>query len=148
MLLPLVDLSAVHFPKRCASIVATSDGSKRSIIHFTDGTTHEADIVIGADGIKSAVRAAVVSNDSGSVAFTNTHAYRALVPLDDVLAAGVESNLFTSSRMFLGQDKVSHKDSKQSSKFRIHVNLQHLVIFPVLLNGKTLVRRYGNYAWI
>ena len=117
VLLALVDMSAVQFNKRCASIAAASDGSKRSIITSINGTTHEADVVIGADGIKSAVRTAVVGDAFSSVVFTNTHAYCALVPLDDVVAVGVDRSLFARSRLFLGRDKVSYEDSKRARDF-------------------------------
>lgn len=44
-----------HFNKRCTSTVTAPDGRVR--ISFADGTEHTADVVIGADGVKSAVRA-------------------------------------------------------------------------------------------
>ena len=43
-----------HFRKRCTSVTAAPDG--RAEVRFADGSTHVADIVIGADGIKSAIR--------------------------------------------------------------------------------------------
>ncbi|TFY66084.1 hypothetical protein EVG20_g5005 [Dentipellis fragilis] len=51
----------------------------RLILHFADGTTHETDLVLGADGIKSTVRSFVVGEDSlqKNAAFTNTVVYRA-----------------------------------------------------------------------
>ena len=45
-----------HLSKRCTAVQAASDGSHRAHLRFADGSTHEADVVIGADGIKSVVR--------------------------------------------------------------------------------------------
>ena len=87
-------------------MTTASGGSGRSVVHFSDGTTYEADIVIGADGIKSAVRAAVVGDNSSRVAFTNTRAYRALIPLEALQAAGVSSDIFPRGRLFVGNNKV------------------------------------------
>ena len=45
-----------HLSKRCTAVQAASDGSHRAHLRFADGSTHEADVVVGADGIKSVVR--------------------------------------------------------------------------------------------
>src|ERR1700688_3788905 len=50
--------------------------------HFADGTTAEADIVIGADGIRSAVRAQHFG--AGQPRYTGMTAWRAIVPMDCV----------------------------------------------------------------
>ena len=44
-----------HFNKRATTVTTTREGRVR--IGFADGGEHVADLVIGADGIKSAVRA-------------------------------------------------------------------------------------------
>ncbi|EEB99868.1 hypothetical protein MPER_00340, partial [Moniliophthora perniciosa FA553] len=36
----------------------------RTVLHFSDETTHEADVVIGADGIRSVARNFVIEKDS------------------------------------------------------------------------------------
>ncbi|KAG6330766.1 hypothetical protein ID866_8322 [Astraeus odoratus] len=58
----LIDPAIVHFNKRCTLI--SQENTSRPVIHFKDGTTFEADVVIGADGIKSAVRPAVIGKIS------------------------------------------------------------------------------------
>ena len=49
-LMPLLDSGVTKFNKRCVSLGRTSAG--RQVVHFSDHTTYEADLVIGADGIK------------------------------------------------------------------------------------------------
>jgi salicylate hydroxylase len=53
-----------------------------AIAHFADGATVEADIVIGADGIRSAIRAGLFGADRPR--FTEMTAWRAIVPMDCV----------------------------------------------------------------
>ena len=48
--MPLLDSGVTKFNKRCVSLGRTSAG--RQVVHFSDHTTYEADLVIGADGIK------------------------------------------------------------------------------------------------
>lgn len=43
-----------HFRMRCVGVTAAPNG--RAEVRFADGSVHAADIVIGADGIKSVVR--------------------------------------------------------------------------------------------
>jgi len=62
----------LHFEKRLAAI--EDRGDRPVVVHFTDGTTAEADCVIGADGVHSAVRAHVVPDgpkpfDTGLIGF-------------------------------------------------------------------------------
>ncbi|KAJ6598027.1 FAD/NAD(P)-binding domain-containing protein [Mycena sp. CBHHK59/15] len=88
--LPLVDPSTTHFNKRCTSISTSATGAH--VIHFADGTTHETELVIGADGIKSATRNAVVG-DRKVLQFTNS------------VADGVKTDLSKRLLCFVGIDK-------------------------------------------
>jgi salicylate hydroxylase len=88
-LVPLLDSGVTKFNKRCVSLGRASSG--RQVIHFADHTTHEADLVIGADGIKSVVRNAVVSD--GHLVFSNTYAYRGLIPIDTLKSAGLKADV-------------------------------------------------------
>ena len=103
-------MGCVHFNKRCSKVTQTSASSKLTI-HFKDGTSTTADVVIGADGIKSAVRGAVTGRDpSESVVFSQTSCYRALVPTEAVKAAGVKTDLVTRPTCFVGRGQVSFHD--------------------------------------
>ncbi len=69
----------------------------RSALAFTNGTTVEADLVVGADGIKSVVREQLFS-DKGPV-FSGEHAYRVVISADDAHGLVVDDNL----RMYIGK---------------------------------------------
>ena len=45
-----------HLSRRCVAIRRSKSAHSRACLYFDDGSTHEADIVIGADGIKSITR--------------------------------------------------------------------------------------------
>ncbi|KAI8315092.1 FAD-dependent monooxygenase azaH [Colletotrichum sp. SAR11_59] len=54
---------------------------------FQDGSTAEADAIVGCDGIKSRTREIVVGSDhpSATCRFTHKHCYRGLIPMDEAL---------------------------------------------------------------
>ena len=96
--MPLLDSGVTKFNKRCVSVGRASSG--RQVIHFADQTTFEADLVIGADGIKSVVRNAVVS-DKHPV-FSNTYAYRGLIPIDTLKLAGLKADVQSFPNNWVG----------------------------------------------
>jgi hypothetical protein len=108
-LIPLLDPSVTAFNKRLKSLTQSPSG--RNILHFTDGATHEADLVIGADGIKSVSRIAVVGEGNNNLGFSNTHAYRGLVPIDTLLAAGVKPDKVQLPLIWTGVGKVRYVDA-------------------------------------
>lgn len=61
-LLADVPPSQMHASKKLDTISRASDGSV--VMHFADNTTHECDIVIGADGIHSRVRQLILGHDN------------------------------------------------------------------------------------
>merc|ERR1712093_75068 len=87
---------------------------------FEDGSTYDADILLAADGIKSAIRPQMLGDLMPSEQlrprFTNTVAYRALVPMEEIVAKVGEK--VRKGTMFLGKDK-------------------HILIFPIQ-SGKVL----------
>ena len=100
--MPLLDSGVTKFNKRCVSLERTSTG--RQVIHFADHTTYEADLVIGADGIKSVVRNAVVSD--GRLVFSNTYAYRGLIPMDTLESAGLKTEVRSRPHNWVGLGSV------------------------------------------
>lgn len=73
------------------------DKGDRSVLTFANGESVEADLVVGADGIKSAVREQLFSNE-GPV-FSGEHAYRVVISADDAHGLVVDDNL----RMYIGK---------------------------------------------
>ncbi|VDB92184.1 unnamed protein product [Peniophora sp. CBMAI 1063] len=97
-----------HFNKRCVSVYTDQEGRVR--LRFTDDTVHEADVVIGADGIKSVVRTQVIGEDADRLVDTGTSAYRALIPVQRLHDANIrkeflEDLLKPSPRGYIGLDK-------------------------------------------
>lgn len=76
-LLQHVEPSRLHLGKAFSSIKPTQDGS-RVVLTFADGTTTEADVVLGADGIHSAVRRAFVPETSAH--WTGWVVFRSVFP--------------------------------------------------------------------
>lgn len=121
-----IDPEYTHFNKRCISI--TSDPStKVQTIHFTDGTTAEADVVLVANGIKSSIRDALVANGTGlgldvsrnafkCASFSNSICYRGLVYRENAEALGVDTSMWQRPMLLIGQDKVTRYSSMYSRK--------------------------------
>ena len=118
----LLEPSRAHFNKRCTGVRELPDSQIQ--ISFADGTTAEADILLGADGIRSNIRTFVVDAETSSghangdggasnevadvvrTAFTNTLAYRGLVPTELAKERGVKIDLAKRPYCFVGSDKV------------------------------------------
>jgi salicylate hydroxylase len=83
-LVNLIPADIAHFDKKCISL--SQSESNGVTLAFKDGTTHTADIVIGCDGVRSAVRAGVVGR-AADAKFTRTVAFRGLIPEADGVAA-------------------------------------------------------------
>ncbi|KAG6869893.1 hypothetical protein C0992_001655, partial [Termitomyces sp. T32_za158] len=73
----MLEPGLVHMEKRCISLSTLPSGSY--VLDFADGSAYEADLVIGADGIKSLIREYVVGGPT-SLAYSNSVAYRSVVP--------------------------------------------------------------------
>ncbi|OTA75561.1 hypothetical protein M434DRAFT_51971, partial [Hypoxylon sp. CO27-5] len=76
-----VDPSRIHLSKSFES-VDVDKSTKKLIIKFTDGSTATADIILGADGIHSAVRTFFVP--TSSTAWTGWVAFRSVFPISHV----------------------------------------------------------------
>jgi salicylate hydroxylase len=75
----------LHMDHRCVGLTQHTD---RVEVQFHNGATADADVVVGADGIHSTVRKAVMGPESPR--FSGHVAYRGLVPADRVAHLGVE----------------------------------------------------------
>ena len=93
-LLSVLPQGMVHLGHKLETI---EDKGSRSVLTFTNGKTVEADLVVGADGIKSVVREQLFSG-KGPV-FSGEHAYRAVISADDAHGMVVDDNL----RMYMGR---------------------------------------------
>ncbi|EIW86939.1 FAD/NAD(P)-binding domain-containing protein [Coniophora puteana RWD-64-598 SS2] len=109
----LLDAERVHFNRRLKSISQSLKlGHTTSTLHFLDGSTFEVDAVLGADGIRSTTRA-VIAGHLTRPAWTNTVAYRALIPSEAIREANLKTNLFTRKPTnMLGDNR-------------------HMIIFPI-----------------
>ena len=76
-----VDLSRIHLSKSFLA-VALDKSTRKLVITFTDGTTAAADVLLGADGIRSAVRQFFVPNSAPR--WTGWITFRSVFPLSHV----------------------------------------------------------------
>ncbi len=74
-----LDPASIHLGHRLAGMEERDDGV---ILSFADGTTVEADLVIGADGVRSVVRQALYGDDHPS--YTGQMVWRALLKGSEV----------------------------------------------------------------
>lgn len=93
-LLGVLPEGMVHLGHKLETV---EDKGTTSVVTFTNGVTIEADLVIGADGIKSVVRQQLFS-DKGPV-FSGEHAYRTVISVDDAHGMVTDDNL----RMYIGR---------------------------------------------
>jgi salicylate hydroxylase len=80
-----VPADVVTLSARCESVTSGDSGASA---RFTDGSEIEADIVVGADGIHSAVRASLFGPDAPR--FTGKICYRGVIPVADLPAKRLE----------------------------------------------------------
>lgn len=95
-LVKLLPPNCIEFNKKLVDIEQTG---KRAVCRFSDGTSAEADAVVGCDGIKSACRNFVYP-DSLPV-FTKKVAYRGLVPMK-IAEAALGAEKANNRQMYLG----------------------------------------------
>jgi salicylate hydroxylase len=97
----LVPEEIARFGKRVEGVESVGEKMK---LRFQDGTTAEADAVIGCDGVKSRTRQILLGekHDATSPTFTGKYAYRGLIPMDKAVAA-VGEEFARNSQMYLGE---------------------------------------------
>ena len=86
----LLDVLAASLPSRASSrsaraATASSPTGDVAVARFEDGSEVEADVIVGADGIHSAVRASLFGPDAPR--FTGKICYRSVVPVEAVPGA-------------------------------------------------------------
>ncbi|MEY9810234.1 FAD-dependent oxidoreductase [Streptomyces albogriseolus] len=84
----------VHLGHKLETI---EDRGDCAALTFADGATAEADLVVGADGIRSVVRHQLFSQKAP--VFAGEHAYRTVISVDDAHGMVVDDNL----RMYIGR---------------------------------------------
>ncbi|MFD8541788.1 FAD-dependent oxidoreductase [Streptomyces rubrogriseus] len=94
-LLGVLPEGMVHLGHKLESVEEKGEGG--AILTFANGTTAEADLVVGADGIKSVVRHQLFSRQPP--VFSGEHAYRTVISTDAAQGMVVDDNL----RMYIGR---------------------------------------------
>ena len=77
---------AVRLGRRCVDVEVGRRNTGPASLTFADGEVVDADVVIGADGIHSLIRAAVTETAETPPAYSGSCAFRALVPAQDAPA--------------------------------------------------------------
>jgi salicylate hydroxylase len=97
-----------QFDKRAVSV---EQSDQRARVTFADGTQHECDLLIAADGIKSSIRDQVLQGlgvPPAAPRFSGTSAYRGMIDSQQLRAAyraqGIDEHLVNVPQMYLGLD--------------------------------------------
>ena len=69
----------LHLSRRCVGVQERPSGAE---LHFADGSSAAADLVVGADGVHSVIRPHVAGSIRAT--FSGTVGYRGLVPVKDI----------------------------------------------------------------
>lgn len=99
----LIPEEIAHFGKRLHKFETAASGQLN--LEFEDGTTAQADALVGADGVRSRVRQLLLGGESvlDGLSFTGKYAYRGLIPMDKAREA-IGDDLAMNSQMYLGKD--------------------------------------------
>jgi salicylate hydroxylase len=83
-----VPAKCIRLNARCTGV---SERGERVLLTFADGSTAEADVVVGADGIRSAVRTSLYGPDAPR--FTGHIVWRGLVPIEALPKGLIEPDM-------------------------------------------------------
>jgi salicylate hydroxylase len=116
LLVKLVPNGITEFGKRVEKV---EERGQKMLLTFHDGSTAEADAVIGCDGVKSRTRQILLgkNHETTNPRFTGKYAYRGLIPMDWA-AKALGDELARNSQMYMGRHG-------------------HVLTFPIE-NGKTM----------
>ena len=95
-LLGVLPAEMVHLDHKFSGI---EDLGAKARVTFENGATVTADLVIGADGIRSLVRKELFSDQEP--VFAGEHAYRAVISLDDAFGLAADDN---NPRFYMGEN--------------------------------------------
>ncbi|KAJ7137424.1 hypothetical protein C8R43DRAFT_1203079 [Mycena crocata] len=121
----LHSLAAPYMTLRVNSKVASVDAHSGQI-RLANGDIMTGDLIIGADGIKSVVRKAVVGGPTKAPIHTGDSAYRAIIPTDPMLADPDLRWLVQSSEMISWMGPKKHvigyciRDKKEYNLVLVH----------------------------
>ncbi|EPQ59055.1 FAD/NAD P-binding domain-containing protein [Gloeophyllum trabeum ATCC 11539] len=114
----------IHFSKRLVALTEAVDIDEPVVLHFEDGSTTKCDIAIGADGIKSAVRASVFG----------TAIRTAETIHDSVKVSHLREQtppMWTGTVAYWGLIHVSVLENIAPNLRWIFICIQHLVVFSI-----------------
>ncbi|KAI9053721.1 hypothetical protein LZ554_002672 [Drepanopeziza brunnea f. sp. 'monogermtubi'] len=100
-LVKLVPAGVAQFGKRLENVEKVGEKMK---LTFQDGTTAEADAVIGCDGVKSRTRHILLGkeHEAANARFTGKYAYRGLIPMKKAVGV-LGMDLAGNSQMYMGR---------------------------------------------
>ncbi|KAG0160801.1 hypothetical protein PDIDSM_8331 [Penicillium digitatum] len=114
----MITEDCIEFKKEIIAVTEGGDGgieNEKPILHFSDDTVAEANIVLGCDGLRSKVRQLIlgVNNPASQPSYSHKFAFRGLIPMQ-------------RAREVLGEDK--------SSTRYMHLGQKgHVLTFPVAM---------------
>lgn len=95
ILLARLPANAIHLNQKCAR---TSQDPTGAVAHFEDGSSARADLLVGADGIRSAVRAGLFPDTR--LRYSGYTAWRGVVQTKDESALGITSETWGRGQRF------------------------------------------------
>lgn len=113
----LVPADCIEFNKDLKAVNEPTSGDGKAVLHFGDGTTAEADVLLGCDGLRSRLRQLVLGheNPASHPSYSHKFAFRGLIPMQ-------------KAREALGEDK--------SSTRYMHLGPGgHVLTFPVAMGA-------------
>ena len=105
-LVSMLPRGSFHMGKRLVDVTTRLDGGYT--LHFADGESVDADVVVGADGIKSKCRQLLLGEKSSDVKpkFAKEFAYRGMVPMERAVAV-LGEEFARNSMVNIGPDSVT-----------------------------------------
>lgn len=100
VLVNMIPEGVAVFGKRLEALDNERDKVK---LRFSDGTSADADAVIGCDGIKSKTRQILLgeTHEAANAKFSGVYAYRGLIPMDKAVAT-IGDEFARNGQMYLG----------------------------------------------